>query len=756
MTKTKRHFQCFMVSLVFGALCLAQSSSRSIHGTVRDQLGAVVGGAKVTAQAEGYRQSVTTLENGEFRFASVPQSAVTITIEAVGFARFERSLSENESQYDAVLAPAALAQQVNVTANRGATSLSDTAESISLLSREDLQNTAAPATDVALRQVPGFTLFRRSDSRTANPTSQGVSLRGIGASGAGRALVLYDGVPLNDPFGGWIYWGRVPRESISSLEVLRGGASSLYGSDAFGGVVNLLPRLPARNLFSSEFSMGMEGTPDFSMTDSLKVGSWNLVNSAEIFRTAGYILVPANQRGIVDTPADSSHQAVQSTVRRSLGRGSLFTSGSFYGEVRNNGTVVQTNDTQLWAISAGVDAPIGPGALQVRGYGDGQSFNQTFSAVAANRNTESLVNAQHVPAQEAGGSLLWTQTLGRWNSLVAGADSGLVRGFSNELTFAGARPSSEVSSGGRQLSSGAFLQDQIHLGSSVGLTLGGRYDNWNNYEAHSRTVPFLPTVKPAFSAFADHTEHAWSPRAALVWAANRHFSFTSSAYKAFRAPTLNELYRGFRLGNTLTLANSQLLAERMSGAESGANMFFGRARFHAAFFWARVSNPIENVTLTTTPALITAQRQNLGRTRSRGVEADAEWRVGKLDLAAGYQFVDATVTSFPANLNLVGLQLPEVAPHQFTARANYRVSNGWMFGLEARASSSQFDDDLNRFSLDPFFQLDGYVSKRLRGGLELFTAVENISNSRVMVAKNPLITQGPPILARVGFRWNIE
>src|SRR5437867_7540150 len=92
---------------------------------------------------------------------------------------------------------------ITVTATRTPTRLSDTPASVVVMSRQTIAATAAPTVDDALRQVPGLALFRRSGSRTANPTSQGVSLRGVGASGASRALVLDDGIPPNDAFGGW-------------------------------------------------------------------------------------------------------------------------------------------------------------------------------------------------------------------------------------------------------------------------------------------------------------------------------------------------------------------------------------------------------------------------------------------------------------------------------------------------------------------------------------------------------------------------
>src|SRR5438105_14768984 len=128
-----------------------------------------------------------------------------------------------------VLSPQS-SDSITVTATRTETKLSDTPSSVVILNRDAINKSAATTIDDALREVPGFTLFRRSGSRSANPTSQGVSLRGVGASGASRALVLDDGIPLNDPFGGWIYWGRVPRVAIDRVEVMRGGASDLYGS----------------------------------------------------------------------------------------------------------------------------------------------------------------------------------------------------------------------------------------------------------------------------------------------------------------------------------------------------------------------------------------------------------------------------------------------------------------------------------------------------------------------------------------------
>ncbi|HEV7843458.1 MAG TPA: TonB-dependent receptor plug domain-containing protein, partial [Pyrinomonadaceae bacterium] len=202
-------------------------------GVVVDKTGAPVSGAKVsTRTSAGSTLRATTRDDGKFAFDESDVSKATLLVEASGFAPFARRLVEIPgplSRLTVVLMPAPLSEAVTVTATRTETRLNDVAGSMVLLSSQDIAITAAATIDDALRQVPGFTLFRRTGSRAANPTTQGVSLRGIGASGASRALVLADGIPLNDPFGGWVYWGRVPREAIERVEVLRGGASSLYG-----------------------------------------------------------------------------------------------------------------------------------------------------------------------------------------------------------------------------------------------------------------------------------------------------------------------------------------------------------------------------------------------------------------------------------------------------------------------------------------------------------------------------------------------
>ena len=235
-------------------------------------------------------------------------------------------------------------------------------------------------------------------------------------------------------------------------------------------------------------------------------------------------------------------------------------------------------------------------------------------------------------------------------------------------------------------------------------------------------------------------------------------SLRASGYRSFRSPTLNELYRSFRLGNILTQANQQLRAERLTGWEAGPTekFFNGKLNLRQGFFWADVHRPISNVTLTTTPALITRQRQNLGSTRALGVEAQADWAAMKwTEFSAQYQFVDATVTSFPADPRLVGKDVPEVPRHEFTFQARYSNPHVLTLALQGRSNSSVFDDDQNTLTLDSYFKLDLFVSRRISSLIDVYAAGENLLNQHYMVARTPVVTLGSPLVARIGIQLHL-
>jgi outer membrane receptor protein involved in Fe transport len=683
-----------------------------------------------------------------------------LDVTAKGFVTVRRSWRTDGSvpvTMEIVLQPLAVTEQVMVSATRAGVRLAETPGSAILLTSVDVTATPALRLDDALRQVPGFSLFRRSGSRTANASAQGVSLRGLGGSASSRALVLGDGIPLLDPFGAWVYWDRVPRAAISSVEVVRGGASNLYGSSALGGVVQVITKQPEARAFAVDGSLGNELTPELSAWTGSRVGQWDYSLATEMFRTDGFILVPDSVRGSVDTPANSEDATVYARVGHQLGaNGRAFLRGNFYTESRNNGTRLQVNDTRIGEGAAGLDKPFGANdSLSARLYGDVTAYNQTFSSVAPNRNSETLTDLQHVPEQVVGGGAQWTHVLGKSQTLIGGGDLNEVIGASNEILLTGTNKARD--GGGRQRTLGLFGEDIFHRAKWT-VIAAARVDDWKNFRGILTTVPV--TGPPVVTNYPERTDVALSPRLSVLRTISDHVSVTGSVYRAFRAPTLNELYRTFRVGNVLTLNNAALNAERLTGAEAGVNVtsWGGRLSTRGTFFWSDIVDPVANVTLTTTPTLITRKKENLGRTRSRGVELDGTMRVsGDVQISAGYAYTAATVVSFPGNpggVDLVGLDVAQVPRNVFTWEARYWNPSRVLLSVTGRFVGKQFDDDQNQFPLDRFYTMDAQVGRAVTRNVEIYGAVENLTNQRYQVAKTPVVNLGPPILFRVGVRLN--
>jgi outer membrane receptor protein involved in Fe transport len=627
------------------------------------------------------------------------------------------------------------------------------------LSTEDIAANPAQNTDDILRQVPGFSLFRRSSSRVANPTSQGVSLRGVGPSGPSRALILFDGVPFVDPFGGWVYWDRMPRAELSSVEVVRGGASSLYGSDAMGGVVQFLTRIPEQPSVSMDISYGTEDTPDLSLWAGTAIARWDMAAAVDMSRSDGYILVPASQRGLVDTNANSKHATVDASLGYRISDSSrAFLRGSFFEESRNNGTPVQVNSTGTGFGVAGINAGIGSHDwVSARVFGQAQGYDQSFSAIAANRDIEHLTDLQHVPSQQVGGGVQWNH-LFKSHTLIAGADLQETMGASDENLFSsttGAQFATNIA-GGRQRAGGIFGQDIFRIADKWTIIAGLRWDDWSNFDASNIRIS-LPSGLAAGTLFTDRSATAFSPRISILRQLNSSLSASISGYRAFRAPTLNELYRSFRQGSVTTNSNPLLTAERSSGAEASLRQtsFSKKLETRGTVFWTDVVNPVTNVTIDAA----TRERENLGRTRSIGAELDASIHASDfLQFSAGYQYTHATVVdSVPT---LIGLNVPEVPHHSLTWEARYWNPSRVMLSVQGRYSSLQYDDDLNTLPLHQYFVLDLFAGRALRRGLVAYVAAENLINQRYDVTlappiapgAQPLRNLGPPILARIGLR----
>lgn len=744
---------------------------RILRGNVVDEAGLPIERAEIRIiYASGKTAACRTEPFGKFNCALDFADDFQLEAKAEGFSILRQNIKNTQDfsqETTLTLSPAFVREEVVVTANKTETRLGDTPASVVTLSSEEIKRSAAPTIDDALRQVPGFSLFRRSGSRNTNPTAQGVSLRGIGASGASRSLILYEGVPLNDAFGGWVQWNRVPPIAVERVEVLRGGASSLYGSGALSGAINIIPRRSSENfVFSAEAFGGSQNTLSGSTFFGFAKAGASADFVASIFQTKGYILTDKAERGAVDSFAGSKNSNLSVRLAKDFrDKSNLFFKASAFGEARTNGTPAQTNRTYIRQFILGGGWEIANPQIRVpdnkpevsnirydwRIYGGSQVYDQTFSAVSIDRNSESLNRVQRVPAQSLGFSSQLSGVVKQNQTFIAGFEAREVRGASDEIGLANNNVTSFSGSGGRERTFALYLQDFARIGSKFILAGSVRYDDWENFGAYSSTRP-LATNQTTTNNFPDRNESAFSPQISALYRATENLSFFMLASKSFRAPTLNELYRGFRVGSVVTLANENLKAEKAANFESGLSFSRSKFYFRGNYFFTEIAQPVANVTLSAQPNLITRQRRNAGKIRAQGLEMEAETKIKDFRVSIGYLFTDSRVTEFPANPALENLFVPQVARQQFSFQTSY-AKNDWSLALQGRASSGQFDDDLNTLRLEPYFQLDAFAARKLRENLQIFFAVENVFNSRYSIGRTPVRTVSSPFNFRLGFRW---
>ena len=756
---------CFWICLICLTLPLAARSQTSsgLRGSVVDSTGAAISGARVEFQSETAPRVAVTGDDGSFAMADATGGG-TLLVRYPGFAhaRIEIASAGTGDALRITLDPAPAVERIQVSAGT-----EDRVEPVPTsqygIPKREIEASGALSIDEILRQVPGFALFRRSGSLFANPTAQGVSLRGVGANGTSRAVILVDGIPLNDPFGGWIYWNRVPRVSIESMEVFNGGSSDVYGGGALGGVINIHTRPVRESFASAEISYGNQDTQFLSLDAGVAAGKWGFSVAGQGLRTGGYIIVPPELRGAVDVPAGTRDLMGVVEVSRQFERqGRFFARVGGLGESRQNGTPLQTNDTTIPSVELGLDwTHSTAGTFSLRAYATKQMYHQAFSAVGAGRNSETLSVRQRSPSGQFGFAGQWRRTVAGRHALAMGIEGRGVHGNSFENAFFAGNPTATRDSGGRQSVIGVFAQDGFHFAENWMLTIGGRVDTWSNSSGYAYNIPVTGT--PSSTAFADRRETAFSPRISLLRNFGSHVSVVASAYRAFRAPNLNELYRGFRVGNTVTNANAALVAERLTGGETGISVtpWANRLTLRGNFFWSDISNPVSNVTLCTTQgpppcntAPVTRQRQNLGTTRSRGVELSGQATLPRhMQLAMAYILTQGTVVSAPGNTELVGLWVQQVPHNQFNFQWSYADRN-WTAGLQGRFIGLQFDNDLNTLPLQKYFTADAEISRRVAPHARIFFAAQNLTDVRYETGRTGVLTVGPPVLVRGGLRFD--
>jgi outer membrane receptor protein involved in Fe transport len=633
-----------------------------------------------------------------------------------------------------------------------------------VIRRGEIDQSPTKTADELLRSVPSFGLFRRSSSVAADPSSQGVALRGIGPSGVSRSLVLVDGVPANDPFGGWVYWRALPRIGIERIEVVPGGGSSLYGNYAMGGVTQVFSS-PIEPRSARGFAeVGSFDDLNAGLRASERVGPVGVAVEAEGLKSHGYPVVAPSQRGSIDGPTPSTDVAVNARAEAVAAEDlTLRARAGYFYEDWNGGTRWTTAGVKRLDYGTGARyTPPGLGSLDLSLFGQLASFTQSRGRPNATRTTEAQSAWQDVPAHDLGASAVWTSrrlALAGLHTLTAGTDGRRITGTTHEDLFPATVTATSVvrrDAGGTQWLYGVFAQDVYDVNAVLTLHAALRYDGWINADGTRRDRASSGTIT-AFS-FARRTDEQLSPKLGAVVRVADGVTLRASGYQAFRAPTLNELYRPFQVGQTRTDPNSDLAPEKLTGAEAGVDVApLPGLTTRVTGFWNELKDPITSVTLSSTPPITVRQRQNLGAARVQGVEANAAQRLARVWLvSAGYTYADSRVTSAPGQPRLVGKDLPQDPRHRVVASATYDEPRIVTAGVQARYISLQYEDDLNTARMKEFVLVDLSVSRRVTRNLDVVLAVENLFDKQYTVGLAGVETIGQPRFIHGGVRFTVD
>ena len=620
----------------------------------------------------------------------------------------------------------------------------DAAYAVETIGSRQLRASPSAQIEQLLLQVPGVQLFRRSDARSGHPTSQGITLRALGGNASSRALLVLDGVPQSDPFGGWITWPAFDLSSLAQVRVIRGGGSVAYGPGALAGTIDMKSGIVEG--VSGEVAAGSRDSIEASAAAGTRIGSGRFGLSGRYSSGDGFIPLTRESRGPVDRPARYEESSARATLVQPLSA-NVDAQATVAGFVdrRERGVPFTGNRTR------GADASLrlvgdGPWKWSALGYAQWRNFRSGFASVDDDRTEAHPVALQDsVPSTGLGGSVEVRPPV-PGIELRLGADARRTEGETRELyLFVDDQPTRRRVAGGETLATGLFADASAKLG-QVTLSGGARIDRWTIGDGGLRESVIATGALLRDDSFAKR--HGWRPtaRAAALFHAGDGLSLRAAAYLGWRMPTLNELFRPFRAGPDATAANAQLDPERLAGAEAGARFERGPFSFSLTGFTNRLSDAIANVTLGQGPGVFPGvgfvaaggayrQRQNIDSIRVRGIEASAQWRSGPWHLQAGASLTDANVQASGASAALDGLRPAQTPNSVLTASAGWSTG-GREASVAVRHVGAQYEDDLNSLRLAPATSFDLFAAWPISRRVQVVARAENLFNAEIIAGRD--------------------
>ncbi len=645
----------------------------------------------------------------------------------------------------------------------------DAAYATVTIGADRFSDTASGRLEDAIRDVAGVAQFRRSDSASAHPTSQGITLRGLGGNASSRALLLLDGVPQADPFGGWVAFPAYLPGRLGSARITRGGGSGYTGPGALAGTIELTSATPVelgRLQLGADY--GSRNSVDATALGSATLGSGFVTLASEYARGDGFVPIVAEDRGPVDRAAPYEQASLAL-------RGVVDVSGTELQATLSGFTDRRDRGVDFTRVeSRGADASVrlvghGRWRWSALGYVQTRQFASGFASVNDARDTVTAsLDQYNVPATGVGGRIEVQPPLGGDVTLRLGMDARSVSGSTEEFfTYVAGTPTRRREAGGSSLTAGSFADASLEAG-PLTLSAGARIDHWDITNGSLVEWPLAGGAALTDLAFPDRDGWEATGRLGAAVRAGGGVTLRAAAYRGWRLPTLNELYRPFRVGADATAANAALDPERLTGAEAGIDLApLAGLTLRATAYWNRLVGAIANVTMGHGPgtfagvgfvsaAGVYRVRENLDAVEAEGVELDAGYAAGPVSASASYAYTDSRVHASGLAAPLNGLRPAQTARHQGSATLAWHRGAA-LASLTARYTGPQFEDDQNTRALHSAFTLDAVARVPLGARLSAEARAENLADARVEagISGPGVVERATPRTLWLGLRYRL-
>ncbi len=612
----------------------------------------------------------------------------------------------------------------------------------------NIEDGSLPSTlDQIVSENLAFSFFRRQNAEFANPTTQAANLRFLSATAASRALITKDGIPQNDPFGGWINWARYNDLALSRLHLQNSATGASWGNQSAGGVIHLHSTdIPSTAEGRLRIRGDSEGGYGASIVQNIPYQEGGLQIALKAYDTDGAYVVHPDDRGPIDQETAIDYASIglknEILINESL-RFSTYL--DYFEESRNNGTPLANNSTEALDIGLRLHSEDTTLSWTAILYYQQRTFENQFTSVNTTRTGENpVLNQYDIPGEGIGGSLVFNHENGsKWN-YTFGTDFRSLSGETNEDFSFGLDDRRQA--GGDQWLAGVFGSTAWQITDNQSVTFQTRLDYWSIRNGNRTETALTTNTITRNETYTDRDGIEPTVSAKYLWDVDPQNQIRLSVGHTFRLPNINELYRPFRVRIDITEANPELEPEKYTFIELGWNgspndsIQIDSSVYH---YW--ISDAVANVFQFSGPGPSPGgfvpnggsfnRKENIDESTVLGWQTLLEWKLSDaVALNFQYLYTQSKFEESTIQPQLDGKRFPQVPEHKLSAALRWQLDN-LQINAEGIHVRSQFDDPLNNRILDDYIRLDFDLSYTLNERMSASAGVNNATDEIILTGR---------------------